>query len=278
MKTGIFSKMMGNNTQREGNERLLHEFENELSTSAVLFYPSSGFDLNDMFYVNHSRLPEIGKYNPKIFIHSDYLQNVDLYPYVFDWQLSYPDFELLDSCKWITPQVDINKKKSINLYRLKKVNAKEKIWLIFFRGYFNEEVLEIMLQHQIRIPIVYTVCDGITHGMGGYENSIPTLLYPLLSEELGIRWIITEQSWKSRKGRFEEQGYSNGKDECRKWMESVYRIYNKNQIKEALNLSDLELRRFLIEELGRIEEFEITPENRLKNPFRLNGLTLKMIK
>jgi len=277
MKTSIFSKMMGTNSHRQGNEGLLHEFENELSTSTILFYPSSGFDLDDMFYVNHSRLPEIGNYNPQIFIHSDYDYG-DHYPYSFDRQLSYPDLELIDSFTWITLPDAIYKKKSINLYRLKKVNAKEKIWLIFFRGYFNEEVLELMLQHQIRIPIVYSFCDGITHGMGGYENSIPTLLYPLLSEELGISFIITEQSWKSRKGRFEEQGYSNGKDECREWMESVYRIYNKNKIKEALNLSDLELRRFLIKELGRIEEFEITPENRLKNPFRLNGLTLKMIK
>jgi hypothetical protein len=208
MKISIFNKMMGSDTQGQGNERLLHEFENELSTSTILFYPSSGFDLNDMFYVNNSRLPEISDYNPQIFIHSDYLQVLDHYPNVFDYQLSYPDFELIDSCKWITPQSDTHTKKSINLYRLKKGNAKEKIWLIFFRGYYNEEVLELMLQHQIRIPIVYTVCDGITIGMGGgYENSIPTLLYPLLSKELGIRFIITEQSWKSKNGRFKEQNY-----------------------------------------------------------------------
>jgi hypothetical protein len=268
---------------------LVSEFEKDLKNAHVLFYPSSGYDLNDLFYVNKSRLNEISRFNPTIFIHCDYMHNED-HTDDFEDYLCFPRFQDPNdhpdiyhpngSFKWIISEAGENQRaKQINLFRLVSKDSKTVKWLLFYRGYFNEDVIKQLLLYKIKTPIVYSFCDGITHGMGSCsEKQVPTLLYPLLSKELGIRWIITEQSWESRKDRFIKQNFHGGKDECRQWLENINLICSKKNVKDALNLSDSELRAFLINELEKVPEYYIAQENRSKVLGPLGGLTLKTIR
>jgi hypothetical protein len=263
----MFGNLIHKNTVVKGNYGLLLRFEKALKASTVVFYPSSGDDISDILYVHNARLHELGELNPGIFIHCDYLFNVDYYPIKFERNLGYPDFSIVDSCKFISTNHHNNAtEQSINLYQIKQINSDNELWLLFFRGYYNEYVLQNLFQHNIKTPIVYTVCDGITIGMGSCnEQQIPTLLYPLLSEKLGIQYIITEQTWASSKYRFENKNsLYNGKDECRVWLENVVQVYPKQELQEVLKLSDEEIRAFLISKLSAVKEHLINSNNKLR--------------
>jgi|688.fasta_scaffold280992_2 hypothetical protein len=279
----MFSNLIHKNTVVKGNYGLLLRFEMALKSTNVMLYPSSGNDTTDILYVNNSRLQELGELNPRIFIHCDYLYSVDHYPIDFERNnLSYPDFSIVDSCKLISINHHNNEaKQSINLYQIKRINSDDKLWLLFFRGYYNEYVLQTLLNHKIKTAIVYAVCDGITHGMGSCnEQQIPTLLYPLLSEALGIQYIITEQTWASSKHRFENKNnIYNGKDECRVWLENIDQVYPKQEIEDVLKLSDEEIRAFLITKLSVVKEHLINSNDKLRcfDIRFLNSLALKTI-
>jgi hypothetical protein len=51
----------------------------------------------------------------------------------------------------------------------------------------------------MNVDIVFCPVDGITSGMGAFEDceNVPTLLYPLISKQLGIKYTITDQPSKS---------------------------------------------------------------------------------
>lgn len=67
--------------------------------------------------------------------------------------------------------------------------------MIFYRGFLNELILQDFFENGIKVPLIHTVCDGMTHGMGlARRDVIPTIYYPLFASHLGIRLIVTEQN------------------------------------------------------------------------------------
>jgi hypothetical protein len=66
-------------------------------------------------------------------------------------------------------------------------------WLITFSSTQNEQLLQSLIHHRIRIDTLFSKCDGITSGMGhGREDDIPTPLYACFAEALALSRIITE--------------------------------------------------------------------------------------
>jgi len=242
----------------EGDISVLNEFNTEIKIQSVLFYPSSGRDINDLFYVNSKRIEEINECSPNIFIHTDYMFDRDYGRPPFDQLIGYPNF-------YISKFKYYNDNKSINLYKLKRPNSNEKKWLVFFRGYYNEEILKELVIKKIKTPVVYAICDGITHGMGScYEKSVPTILYPLLASDLGINFIITEQGWDSLRSRLADVSYRGGEDEFRFWLKNILLITNDHFIKQLLNLSDEDLRKSIRQKLGAINEQRLNKEGKLR--------------
>ena len=158
-----------------------------------------------------------------------------------------------------------NDNKSISLYKLKRPNSYEIKWLVFFRGYYNEEILKELVINKIKTPVVYAICDGITHGMGGcYEKSVPTILYPLLAPALGIKFIITEQGWDSVRSRLQDVRFAGAEDEVRLWLKNILLITKNPFIESLLSLSDEGLRKSLRQKLGAIYEQMLNEEGNLK--------------
>ncbi len=254
-----FRNLLPEAFQSDGDISVLNEFNTEIKMQSVLFYPSSGSDINDLFYVNSKRIEEINECSPNIFIHTDYMFYKDYGRHTFDQLIGYPNF-------YISKFKYFNDNKSINLYKLKRPNSNEIKWLVFFRGYYNEEILKELVINKIETPIVYAICDGITHGMGGcYEKSVPTVLYPLLPSILGIKFIITEQGWNSVKRLLEEERHTIGADDkFRIWLKNILLISNNPFISTVLNLSDEDLRKSIRQKLGAINEQRLNKEGKLR--------------
>lgn len=232
----LFQNILPEEYKTGGDESVLHEFNIQIKNKSILFYPSSGIDINDLIYVNSNSLEEINEYNPKVFIHSDYSDygSLSLDILLRDHNFVATKFEYFDD------------KKSINLYKLKQSNSDEIEWLVFFHGYYNEEILKELIINKIKIPLVYTICDGITHGMGGgYENSIPTILYPLIASDLGINFIITEQGWDRTKYILEDEN----SEMLRIWLQNILLITNSDYVTNLLNLNDEELKNSIWQKL-----------------------------
>lgn len=66
-------------------------------------------------------------------------------------------------------------------------------WLITFSSTQNEQLLQSLIHHRLRIDTLFCKCDGITSGMGpGLEDAIPTPLYACFTEVFALSRIITE--------------------------------------------------------------------------------------
>ena len=192
---------------------LLNELSDEMVNMAISYYPSSGADINDLFYANNKKIEQLGELNPSVFIHSDYLYNDHNSIYKFDQYLRSLQIDVKGSVK----VYDKSKYKSIYIYKLKTPISDEFKWLVFFQGYYNESVISDLINCKINVPLIYTVCDGITSGMGaGYTPSIPTIMYPLLAVDLGIKYIITEQNSEYIKSFIEKKYY-----EFSTWLNNV---------------------------------------------------------
>jgi hypothetical protein len=103
-----------------------------------------------------------------------------------------------------------------------------------------------MINNNIVTPIIYSKCDGITSGMGVVPESIPTIIYPLLNKDLGIKYIVTEQSWERIKGnqnspyQFEKESLYNTLIDGLKSLKSVSKL-NSVLISKLLELENDEL-------------------------------------
>jgi len=179
----------------EDKEVQLELIENEITTGGVLYYPSSGMDIEYLFYLNDKVIPEIQISTPKVYIHSDaddYHKNYDYDGFIRNLTKSY-HFQIINH------SVCYNEYQTVVVLMLQRPNSKEYTWLIYFWGYENEKVIKAMINNNIVTPIIYSKCDGITSGMGRAPQSIPTILYPLLNKDLSIKYIVTEQSWATIK-------------------------------------------------------------------------------
>ena len=225
---------------------LLKELSDEMANMAISYYPSSGDDINDLFYANNKKVELLGALNPSVYIHSDYQYSDFTSPNGFDKDLRLHRINIVGSVK----VYDKSKLKSIYIYKLKTPISDEFKWLVLFWGYYNEEVLIDLIKSKINVPLIYTVCDGITSGNGAcYTSSIPTIMYPFLAVDLGIKYIITEQNSEFIKS-FIEQDY----DQFRTWLNNVSLVSKNPSIKNLLELSNKELEKELTIRLLKIEE------------------------
>jgi hypothetical protein len=210
-KDFIFEELLPKKYQLKniyGNEFPIELIGNEIFDGGAIYIPSSGMHrIEHLFYLNDKVIPEIQTTMPKVYIHSD---ACDFYK-----QYNYNELrnELNKSFhfKIINEVIYINEHQSVVVLMLQRPNSKDYTWLIYFWGYENEKIIKAMINKNIVTPIIYSYCDGITSGMGFIPHSIPTILYPLLNKDLGIKYIVTEQSWKTIK-RLENSTYQFEKE------------------------------------------------------------------
>ena len=235
---------------------LLNELSDEMANMAISYYPSSGADINDLFYANNKKIEQLGELNPSVFIHSDYLYNDHNSIYKFDQYLRSLQIDVKGSVK----VYDKSKYKSIYIYKLKTPISDEFKWLVFFQGYYNESVISDLINCKINVPLIYTVCDGMTSGMGGCNSqAIPSIMYPLLAVDLGIKYIITEQNSEYIKSFIEKKYY-----EFSTWLNNVSLMSKNPSIKSLLELSNKELEKELTIRLLQIEEQFLNTNGRLR--------------
>ena len=254
----FFSSMLKELEYKPTNNELslLNELSDEMANMAISYYPSSGADINDLFYANNKKVERLGELNPSIFIHSDFIHTDLNSPDNFDKDLRLHRINILGSVKVF----DKSKLKSIYIYKLKTPISDEFKWLVLFWGYYNEEVLIDLINSKINVPLIYAVCDGITMGSGAsYTPSIPTIMYPFLAVDLEIKYIITEQNSEYIKS-FIEQKY----DQFRTWLNNVLLVSKNPSIKNLLELSNKELEKELTIRLLKIEQQFLNTNGRLR--------------
>ena len=108
---------------------------------------------------------------------------------------------------------------------------------------------DIVLSCKFKIPVIYSVCDGILHGMGRAENSIPTALYPLIAGKLGIRYIITEQSFQ-----FLDNMNNQGIPDIKDWIKNLYSCIPTDEIKFLSNMTEDKIKTIVNGVLSKIPE------------------------
>jgi len=235
---------------------LLNELSGAMANMAISYYPSSGADINDLFYANNKKIELLGELNPSVFVHSDYFFTDLNSLNTFDKYLRSYQIDVKGSVKIY----DKSKLKSIHIYKLKTPISDEFKWLVLFLGYYNEEVLIDLINGKIKVSLIYSVCDGITAGMGGCNTlSIPTIMYPFLAVDLGIKYIITEQNSVYIKSIIEELH-----DEFRTWLNNVSLVSKNPSIKNLLELSNKELEKELTIRLLQIEEQFLNTNGKLR--------------
>jgi len=169
------------------NEELFLLLNEDLKKNQILWYPSSGFDVTDIINVNNEMFPEFEFNNPDIFIHNDLLFDV----YQFRNQIIENKIYIIkEICLAINHQ---NNSKELNLFYI-STKGKSK-WVIYFSKLANEQLLKLFLEYSVKIKFIYSVCDGIWHGMGGgYPNAvtIPTKFYSFFYTSLHTSFHISE--------------------------------------------------------------------------------------
>lgn len=168
--------------------RYIVAYLDSFETKGVVYYPSSGLDVNDIHYVNEKKIPAIKVGMPNVFIHSDAL---DYYTDNYRYQLRFPVYNWIEGFEWSD-----SGNKRIYVQHYKRNGLDTDFWYIYFKCFCNEIILKSFLKSSIKVDLIFCPVDGITSGMGagGLCENVPTLFYPLLSKNLGIKYIITDQS------------------------------------------------------------------------------------
>jgi hypothetical protein len=160
-----FSSMRHSST-----EGLLEELKNLQEDRDLLWYPSSGIDLTDINKINRVNVRDI----PRIFIHTDPLD----YPYPENMR----ENEVLR----------FQKEWEAVLFKI-PINGEYK-WLFQIK-INNYEFLPRLLKSGVRVPFLYTACDGVTTG-GPQPGKFPITTFYLsrFYQVLGIKYHVTEYS------------------------------------------------------------------------------------
>ena len=251
-KNNFFSSLLDkvDYSLSDGSISLLNELNHGMTDKIISYYPSSGSDINDLFYLN-KRVKEIRNIIPDIFIHSDFFFKPN---YEFDNLLISDNIIIKGK---VTNQ---DENKSITIYKLITPLSEEFKWLILFNGYYNEDIIDKLIRNKIKIPLVYSVCDGITAGQGGCNTlSIPTIFYPLIAYELGLKFIITDQGYNY------EYFLSNFSNEFRNWLNNILLVSNNSSLNELVKLSDQDLVNELLKRLSAINERLLNKDGKLES-------------
>lgn len=198
----IISSLKNITRKPMGSRALIDEAVKKLTHSGIAFYPSSGMDTGDLYIVHEDTVPQLAGMSPEVFVHADFLCNQD-YTVSFDAVLEQTGrFEIKEFFKLLLTH-DANGRRdemiaspaSVNIYKLHDHGRKRTVFLFFYRGFLNEVILRDFLGENLKVPVIYSVCDGMTHGMGlARTDTVPVIFYPLLAPALGNRFIITEQN------------------------------------------------------------------------------------
>lgn len=153
----------------------------------ILFYPSSFADTGDLIYFDNRKLPELEKDTPSIYIHSDLGKN-NLMNDVRQRLKESNQFRIKET------ELFNSQGKEVSLFELLVKKSRRTKWLLQFTGTPNEELLKLFINKGISIKYIYSVCDGITHGMGGDDEleNISTIYYPYFYKILNTKYHITE--------------------------------------------------------------------------------------
>ena len=156
----------------------------------ILWYPSSGNDLSDVYYFNSRYLPIDSL--PNIFIHNDAMRKTAL----IDEKIGFfPERKLNNPTQGINAETEVLKfnEKDISITRIEFRHGIVK-WLIYF--YETDNLLflkDFFLQYQMGAKYIITKCDGNLSGMGNGDlfRGLSCLLRKLYGT-LGVKYHLTE--------------------------------------------------------------------------------------
>jgi len=170
--------------------------------------------------------------------------------------------------------------KEICVFELKKKSEMDNFFFIHFGGYFNEEILKILIKNKISIPVIYAFCDGIDFGMGACNlESVPTIFYPFFKEYLNLKYIITDQSkYRVREIMFgDRNNFRISQIEMVKdWLKNLNKLINDKNLTEWLTYSDVYLLENIFQYLEGFNE-KILNEGKELNLVRDSCSSLKFI-
>lgn len=233
----IFNFLQPQLSYIDGNRKLIEKIYYQIKFCNVLFYPSSGYDLCDLMYINY-KIDEFRYLKPKVFIHVDYYCN--------NIRINLRDTIDYLGLEIISYQFIYDNNKEICVFELKKKSEMDSFYLVYFGGYFNEDVLKALIQNQISIPVIFAMIDGMTSGMG-YCNpkSVPTIFYPFLKEYLNLKFIITEQSKYSVRSIIFGANNSSSRDSeierVKDWLKNLNLLINDKNLTKWLTYNDIYL-------------------------------------
>jgi hypothetical protein len=214
-------------SENESSHETIARLKKTLSENPVLlFYPSSGLDIDDIEKLTHKNLLPYTSSIPNVFIHVDadcYCIHKSHYNYVGSFQV------ITDSI------IDIeDDEKRIEIYQLFSEVENRNIWLIQFGGYRNEELLKFFLQNRVPITFLYSFIDGSTTGMGGVEYSLSTTYYAFFYDLLSVKYVVTEYS-KEFVREFNNEYQIQQNDIARNLLMSENYEYENNAIAQINN-------------------------------------------
>jgi hypothetical protein len=186
-----------------------------LNEERISFYPSAGLDLVDISFAEDEE--KVKKINPTLFLRSDYMIH-DITECFSQRNIQMENFEVLNHIEINPSEWDENqrnrKRPSISIYKLKELKSGTSKIVIHFGGFYNEEILKILILKSAKLPIIYSVCDGIWYGMGNfYIKSVPAYLYAILGTVLDIEYIISDITNNQIANRLlDKNGGSNNKN------------------------------------------------------------------
>ena len=120
--------------KENSNNEIINKFLSCFNAENKLFYPSSGFDITDIIYMNHEMLDELAKCSPMVYIHSDFMHRGRYY----ELESINPSFNLKRRA-----ELFIDDCRSILICEVRQPGSDSTKWLIHFGGFFNEEILKI---------------------------------------------------------------------------------------------------------------------------------------
>lgn len=175
----------------------MQAFWESINQHLVSYYPSSGDDVTDVnLYLDH---PLFTDKNIQIFLRSDFLET-DL-PFKSELADGLANrFEVLNALTISVSSWDLQlrnrKPPSISIYKLKVKSGDKFIYVVHFGAFYNEEVLQILIESNIKTAVVFAKCDGIWWGQGNfyYPKQITTYLFPLFQEILKMEYIISDKT------------------------------------------------------------------------------------
>jgi hypothetical protein len=161
---------------KEFNTYDIIELLNDSTYINILYYPSSGLDVSDVHYINSKKIPELKIESPNVYIHSD-SYNLNYITRL----LNYPVYQLLAGYKW-----ESSDEKEIYILKYRRNGIESDFWFIYLRCFCDEIILKSFLLNKLKIDLIYCLSE------------IPSsIYYPFLAKELGIKYIISQNTQQS---------------------------------------------------------------------------------